>query len=437
MARGIGGRIREARLRTGLTQAEVARGRYTAAYISALERGLAKPSMAALTFISDRLGVSVRDLVGEAPGAPRLQADLLLASGRWQEALDAYRDLLDDDAASDGRQRPELLTGCAEALCRLGRGADAIRPAAEAAEAFTAVGRQADAAWARYWLAFAQYLQDNTAEARGLLLQLLADERAGLRPGPDFRFRLLTSLAHVEAWDGSTDRALAYMEEARALTPGISLRQRAAFLSGLALEYREAGDLERSVRAGLESLALYRAVDAAFEQTALETNLALTYSALGSLDRAQEHLARARAMADQDGDPRLESQVAEAEAEVAWLAGDARRAEERIAAVLGLAERGGAPSSVAGAYLVRARIARDRGDMAGAIAAYERATRTFGSTGLNGRLRDALAEWAETVEQTGDLAAATRLYAEALGRRRRDESTRVGTDASEHLPTTD
>ena len=65
VARRVGERIRQARTRIGLTQAQLAKGRYTAAYISALERGLAKPSMAALTFLSERLGVSVPDLVAE------------------------------------------------------------------------------------------------------------------------------------------------------------------------------------------------------------------------------------------------------------------------------------------------------------------------------------------------------------------------------------
>src|SRR5688500_11809247 len=88
VARRVGDRIRQARVRTGMTQAQVAHGRYTAAYISALERGLAKPSMAALSFLSERLGVSVPDLVAEErPAVRRLEADLLLASGMFQEAL--------------------------------------------------------------------------------------------------------------------------------------------------------------------------------------------------------------------------------------------------------------------------------------------------------------------------------------------------------------
>jgi tetratricopeptide (TPR) repeat protein len=302
VARRVGERIRQARARLRLTQAQLAEGRYTAAYISALERGLAKPSMAALTFLSDRLGVSIPDLVAEErPAAGRLEADLLLASGKAQEALDRYDALL-GSAGDDRRNRAELLRGRAEALCRLMRGHEAIRPASEAAELFDALAAPADAAWARYWLAGAHYLEDNPAEARSILQQLLAGDRAGLDVAPDFRFRLLTQLGNVEAWDGEWSRGLTYMEEARTLVDAASLVQRAAFLSGLALQYRRLGDLERSIRVGHESLALYHAADAERDEAALENNIAITFIELGNLARAEEHLARARHLAERNGD---------------------------------------------------------------------------------------------------------------------------------------
>src|SRR5688572_92006 len=267
VARRVGERIRQARTRMALTQRQLAEGRYTAAYISALERGLAKPSMAALTFLSGRLGVSVPDLVAEErPAAGRLEADLLLASGKPQEALDRYDALL-DAAGDDRRVRAELLRGRAEALYRLGRGSDALGPAAESAQLFDGLASPADAAMARYWLAGAHYQENNPAEARGILQELLAHDRAGLTVAPDFRFRLLAALGNTEAWDGETERALTYMEEARALAGDITLRQRAAFLSGMALQYLRLGDFERSIRVGHEGLALYQAADRSEEHT--------------------------------------------------------------------------------------------------------------------------------------------------------------------------
>ena len=423
VARAVGDRIRRARLQAGLTQAEVSRGRYTSAYISALERGLAKPSMAALTFIAERLGTSVRDLVdGDQTGSARLEADLLLASGRYREALDRFTSLLDD--AVGERQRAEVLRGTAEALCRLGRGTEAIRPAAESAEAFARIGRAADAAWARYWLASAHYLEDNTAEARGLLQEILAEHRAGLDVAPDFRFRLLTLLGQVEGWEGDPERALGYLEEARALTEGLDLRQRAAFLSSLALQYQEAGDYERSVRAGIQSLALYESVETELERAGLENNLALAYLRMGNLGRASQYAEGAKEVAHRLSDFSLVADVAATEAEIALAAGDDATAQARVESSLSAFARGGSSVTGASAYVIRARIQLHRDDVAGASSSYELAAGLLRQRGPVGRLREVLGEWAELLEEVGDVVAANRLYAEALGR---PSSNRVGT----------
>lgn len=416
VARRVGDRIRRARTRANLTQADVAKGRYTAAYISALERGLAKPSMAALTFLSERLGVPVPDLVAEdRPAAERLEADVLLASGEWQEALDRYDALL-DTAGDDRRQRAELLRGRAEAMYRLGRGRDAIRAAADAAELFDGLGSPADAALARYWLAAGHYRDDNPAEARGIFQELLAADRGGLQVAPDFRFRLLTGLGHVEAWDGQIERGLAYMEEARAMLADVSLRQRAAFLSGLALQYRRSGDLERSIRVGHESLAIYRAAEAELDEASLEINIGITYVHLGNTDRADQHLAHAREYASRAGQPGLLSEVAEAEAQLAFARGDERRARDKADEALVLAAGGGSYLAAVGAHLTLARIALRRGNDAEADGRFGQAADLLRAHRAKARLREVLAEWAEVRTRAGNLEGANALYAEALGR---------------------
>jgi tetratricopeptide (TPR) repeat protein len=312
--------------------------------------------------------------------------------------------------------RAELLRRKAEALCRLGRGDEALGPASESAELLDRLSQSADAALARYWLAFAHYQQDNPAEARAILQGLLAAERAGTIVAPDFKFRLLAALGNVEAWDGQSERALAYMEEARALTDDLTLHQRAAFLSGMALQFRRVGDLERSIRVGQESLALYQAADAEREEAALEINMALTFIQLGNLDRASGHLGRAREIADRYSDTRLDSDVAEAEAQLAFIEGDEEHAVERANAAIDRGLQGGSYLAAVGAHVTLARIARGKEDRQVAAAEYESAVKLLTEHRAAVRRRDVLAEWGDLLAESGDHAGANKLYGAALGR---------------------
>src|SRR5258706_8993916 len=123
LARQIGTKLRTARHAAGLTQQQVAAGRYTKAYVSALENGLIKPSMAALRFLAVRLGTTPSELLAESDTRwARLDAELRLAAGDWQAAADRYQELL--DLSPQGVERGRVLAGLAEARFRLGHGID-------------------------------------------------------------------------------------------------------------------------------------------------------------------------------------------------------------------------------------------------------------------------------------------------------------------------
>jgi len=417
LARKIGGRIRQARLRAGLTQAELAKDRYTAAYISALELGHAKPSMAALAFIAERMGVPVREFVGDDDlGPSRLEADLLLASGEYQAALDRYQSLLDH--ATDRRRRAEALRGLAESLCRLNRGGEAIRLAAEAQELFGAMHRPVDAADAGYWLAYGHFQQDNTAEARALLGGLLERARSGVQPVPDFRFRVLMALASVEMRDAEYHRAIDYMEEARGLGEDLDLKRRATLLSGLSMSYREAGDLEASVTAGVQSLALYHAAEAERDEATLCSSLALTYLQVGNLNRADELLASAVTTFERLNDRRLMAHALDSQAQVALARHDVQAASELVARAMQLAGETNNFNALAGARQTAAHLERERGDAEAATGHLSAAVDLLREHGSKAQLQEALAELADLRRETGDLASATDLYAEALRVRR-------------------
>lgn len=411
----IGQRIRAARVNAGLTQQRLAEGRYTKAYISALENGHAKPSMAALTFLSDRLGLpTAHFLGGDDHHWSRLEADLLLASGRWQQAVDAYEDL--SRTTADQTARAEILRGQAEALCRLGRGMDAIRPASEAMELFRGRRRDNDAVIAGYWLANALYLAENTAEARSILRMLLDQVRAGIDIEPDLRMRLLTGASYVETWDGNHRAAVTYLEEARAVRADLDDRRRAAFLSALAIAYHDSGDLEGAIRAGNQGLALFRAADAQHEIALVENNLANAYLAVGNLARATELVTAAQLEHERSGDDRELANLLDTQARIRLASGDFEAAIDLAARAIEAAKAVDNRKAMSDAQVTTARAAVQSGRLEQALELYEEAAAGVRQHGPRARLAEVLSEWADLVARLGDHERAYTLAREALGR---------------------
>ncbi len=413
LARRIGTRLRQTRLAAGLTQQQLAAGRYTKAYVSALETGHSKPSMAALTFFADRLGVAASRFLSDEPAAwRRLEVDLALASGRWQLAADGYRELLEHQPTAE--VRAELLSALSEALVRLDRGAEAAAAGAEAARIFASLAREADAAMASYWLAAGEYEQGNTVEAESIFKDLLARVRGGLRVEPDFELRLIMALSSTASRDGRHGVALAYLEEVRGLADSLDDHRRATFLFDLAYSYRETGDYEAAVRMGIASLALFRATTFELGSGALENDLALSFLALGNLDRAEDLAASAQRRFEKLGDRRWLAHVVETRARIALARGDQAGSRELASSALSLAMETHNDKAAVSALLALARAHRALGDPSTAAAHYERAVDLARGSSRPGPIRDALGEWADVLTESGQHERAAALLREAL-----------------------
>jgi transcriptional regulator with XRE-family HTH domain len=409
---GPGARIKELRTRAGLTQRQLAGDRYTAAYISALENGLTRSSMAALEYLAPRLGVTpdvfMRD---EEPQWQRMYADLLLASEDWQAAVDAYTAILDTPVSD--LDRALTLRGRAEAYCRLQRAAEALADASFAYPALVSAHRPIDAAYAGYWLAYAHYQLDNTDEARALIGQLLAEVRAGLSVQADFRLRLLVALANIEGVEGRHRQALAYLEEGRGVADELDDRRRATFLFSLALRYSETGDHEAALRTGTQALALYESAAAAYEIASLHNTLAITQMELGNLSRARSLALLALKEATAIGDDRLRSHVGDTQARIALAAGDAADAIGRATGARELARSIPYPRVEADALLTRARAHLAAKDANSAEADFASVVAVLRRNGPRSLLRVALREWSELLIDQDRHAEAVQLLLEA------------------------
>ena len=406
-------RLRAARLRAGLTQSELAGERYSKTYISALEHGTTRASMTALEYLSERLGLAPATLLGGDPaGWTRLAADVHLAAGEWQLAVDGYRDLL--PATSDPGVRADLLLGLAEALCRLDTGLEAVTAAGEAVELFRRQRRRSEAAVAMYWLASGHYLSDSLREARSLLEQVRAEIQAGVEVEPDLPARCLIALAAVEYREGHGERALSLLQQARGLTNDLDDRRRATYLFALAASFRQLGDFEAAINLGRQSIGLYRAVRAEHEAASMSNELALTYLKIGNLSEASRFADEAHQALGAMHEDRLLAHVIETEAQIALASGDIDAAEARASEAIECAARLGNQKALISAHLTRARARAVGTDPTRAKADFERALEVAASAGASGRRREILTAWAATEASLGHHENAYRLADQAL-----------------------
>ena len=406
-------RLKAARLRAGLTQSELAGERYSKTYISALEHGATRASMAALEYLGGRLGMAPAALLGGDPaGWTRLEADVHLAAGDWQLAVDGYRDLL--PATNDAGIRAELLLGLGEALCRLDSGSEAVAASGEAVELLRRQGRRSEAALATYWLACAHYLSESLHEARTLLDQVRAEIKAGAEVEPDLPARCLIALAAVEYREGQGERALALLQQARGLTTGLDDRRRATYLFALAASFRELGDFEAALSLGRQSIGLYRAARAEHEAASMSNELALTYLKIGNLGEATRFAAEAHAAFETLHEDRMLAHVIETEAQIALASGDVDAAEARASDAIERAGRVGNQKALISAHLTRGRARATRSDAALAKADFERALEVAEAMNAPGRRREILSAWASMEASLGHHESAYRLADQAL-----------------------
>jgi transcriptional regulator with XRE-family HTH domain len=411
LARQVGTRLKAARTRAGLTQRELAEPRYTKAYISALENGLIKPSMAALRFLARRLGtVPGEFLADEDTHWHRIEAELRLASGDWQAAADRFQSILDEEPG--GLERGMCLLGLAEATYRLGRPVDTITAATEAQALLAASRHEVEARRATYWLAAGHYGADDPVRARSLFEELLSGQ-AGVDTDPDLRVRTLVALATVATHGGDPATAIGLLEEAKALGVDLDDRRRASLLHSLAYAHRLAGDLEIAIRTGIESLALFRAIEARGETASIENELAMIYLGLGNLSESERHVALARHGFENAGDAFRLPHVGDTEAQIALARDDAKRASLLAADAAEEARRIGNTRAELSALLTGARAARRLGDAAAATALLETAAE-LAEHGPATRLREVLTEWSELAAEAGDHARAYELSRRAL-----------------------
>jgi tetratricopeptide (TPR) repeat protein len=130
----LGGRLRKLRVAAGLTQTDLADGRFSKEYISQIERGKTRPTEATIAWLADRLGVDATFLSTGVSTEERTKAEALVTRAEalteahhYAEAIETFRDAR---SATEGTGAATLevrvLAGEAWALQQQGEVRDAL-----------------------------------------------------------------------------------------------------------------------------------------------------------------------------------------------------------------------------------------------------------------------------------------------------------------------
>jgi transcriptional regulator with XRE-family HTH domain len=417
----LGGRVRGARLRAGLTQAQLAAGLMSTAYVSRIEAGQRRPDPVLLEALATRLGVSAAELLhGVAPDRMaelrvRLDhAQLSLATGdAWAALLEVGR-LLEDAGLDE--------------LTDLRREAAYVRASAHEA----------------------------TGDLQSAILEL---EDLAAAPVPDLTWlNGMTALSRCYRESGDLIRAIDVAERARTYVDehdlgGVSEAIRLSLT--VAAAYHERGDVDHAARLCRRAIEQAERLDSPMARASAYWNasiieskggnpgaaLPLAQRAMRLLESSEDarnvarlrtqlgilqlrndppdpagalgQLVKARAELEvTDANPADLADNALAQARAYFLLGDDQRARRRAEETAASA-RGTAPLVAADALVLQGQIAVRSGDPEAARSLYQRAVLVLTGLGADRNAAQLWFELATLLEEVGDTRLALDAYRRA------------------------
>jgi tetratricopeptide (TPR) repeat protein len=415
--------LREARLASGISQAQLGAPYFTRAHVSAIELGKIRPAMRSLEHLAKKLGKPASFFLDDAD-AERARAErelevdaigALLTFTSAPEALRRAEKMLDAGELSVRETcRVRLYAGSALNLTQ--RGSDAIKALAIAQRLAGEIGDQPLARAADYQLAVATRIAGNPRGAREMLETLLRRIDQTKPPDQLLRLRILITLGASAQDLGEPQAATTYYQQALEWSTEIGDLVRIAFIhQGLGNAYRALGDHDAAAGHYQKALATSEIGNDLVGVLIMRNALAVIAADAGRIEAAYEHVARAIEIARVSGPAAYLAHCYATRAEVALKAKDpalARSsAEDAIAAV---AERGAdADRAVAGATLVLAELDLREGDPARAERRMREVAATYKALDAKAELGDVLMRLSRSAKKRGDLRAAERFAAQA------------------------
>ncbi|HYU62266.1 MAG TPA: tetratricopeptide repeat protein [Verrucomicrobiae bacterium] len=412
------GAVKQARMESGLSLAQLGKGHVTAPAIYLIETGRTRPSLPTLEHIARRTGKPVEFFLAEATGAAdETQASLitleaLVADGRHQEAVTLGLSLLERGSSAFRLGRIRYFLG--QAYLGSSQPERAAELLADARAHFEAVNdgvMLAECIGAQATLANMTESKDAVALAEQALAVC---RRLKPVPGPT-EARILSILAAAHVANGDWDSAVAAYEEAIEVGgSAFDLRRVARMYSGLGSAYHDLGEAEAAARYAMRSVAVLEVLRDRVVLARSENSLAVVLMARGDLDGARKHLDRSLELCDQADLEFGRGHVLLSMCELAVREGDIDRAQELAQEALELAERLEEGAGIAESHVWLGRIADRRGQHDVVDRAFEDAIHGFEALGMRERVLQCHGAYAEILERRGELAKAYVHMKEAL-----------------------
>lgn len=412
------GSVKQARLESGLSLAQLGKGHVTAPAIYLIETGRTRPSLPTLEHIARRTGKPVEFFLAE-PGGPAddvhgrlIELEALVGDGRNTEAIALGRSLLDRGSSAFRLGRIRFLLGQAHlGSSEPERAAGLLEEARAHFEAVNDGVMLAECLGALATVAILTRAKDAVARAETAL-----GVCRKLKPVPaPTEVRLLGILADAYVANLDWDRAITAYEESIEAGRGVSnLRHVARQYAGLGAAYRDSGEVETAARYTGRSVALLELFRDRDLLAKSEHSLAMVHLKRGDLAAARRHLERALELCSEFELGCGRSVVLLGLAELALRESDVDRAHELATEALELAARLEEGATIAEAHEALGRIADLRGEHAESDRQFEDAIRGFEALGLRERLLQSHGAYAEILERRGELARAYVHMKEAL-----------------------
>lgn len=408
-----------------MTQADVAGGEFTTAFISQLENGYSRLSLHAAQVISSRLGVTIADLLGEGPLSTKhqevrlLEAEQELAAGNAKQAS-----ALAGEFKATGPLRARILRLRGRALFALDRPREALPVLHDAVSEFRATDQADMAARTLFDIALCHARLDESEE---VILSALECERA-LRTGElvdrTMELRVRSTLAAAYVRRGDFEAGDLQAERAIALARDVSDREALSSLyASLARSEQDRGRLDPALRFWERSLGELEALGREHAVAETWNSVANLRLSRGQTREAQEALSRADELSSSLGHTRLRPWLDVTRARLHLAKKKYAEAHQLAGAVAADKQQSGRVRAEAQALVAEA-LAGQGAPFDRVRKAYEAALALAGREPAGTRAR-ILRRYADALEDAGDPRGAARVLREALELVRPDHAARI------------